>query len=119
MGWGDKEGPRLVPGHLWDVPRESVWVWVTEKRTPSFGVSPVGCLMVGVAGGRQEGTGVGAATGGAAAPGSVGSGDSVGFGGAWQAWGISWGWGCQEQVSLHEGPSPGAQRSPVARGLWH
>lgn len=29
-----------------------MWAGVMEKRTPSFGVSPVGCLTVGVARGQ-------------------------------------------------------------------
>lgn len=110
MGWGERrdrssgalwegvereESPcgvgRQGKVQTWDVSRGSAWIGVMEKRTPGFGLSPVGCLTVGVAGGRQEGSGVGAAVGGAAAPGSAGSEDSVGFRGVWQTWGISWG----------------------------
>lgn len=81
MGWGGKEESR--PG----MSLEDLWGRGVEKRTTSFGVSPVGCLVVNVA------MGVGAATVGAAAPGSTGSGDSVVFAGAWWACGISWKWG--------------------------
>lgn len=71
-----------------------------------MGVSHGGCCW-GQAG-RQEGGGIRAATG------SLCSRDSVGFGGACQAWGVSQGWECWEQVSLHEGPSPGTKWSPRA-----
>lgn len=68
MGWAGKEESR--PG----MSLEGLWDRGVEKQTTSFGVSPVGCLVVNVA------IGVGAA-----APGSTGSGDSVVFGGAWWA----------------------------------
>ena len=102
-GWGVKEGSR---------PGMSVWVGAAKRRTLGSGVSPVGCLMVGVAGGRQEGSRAGAAAGGAAAPGGRRLGVRHGVWGCLAGVGIFWGWGCQE----HEGPSPGAQRSSRAGG---